>query len=65
MNLTLWAPQIHEEIFFAENGKLSERNIRKVLKEACWEKQLETWKAKYYLLEENISKINKNQFCER
>jgi hypothetical protein len=65
MILTLWAPQIHEEILFSENGKLSERNTQKVLEEACWEKQLEIWKVKYYLLEENINKINKNQFCER
>jgi hypothetical protein len=44
MNLTLLAPKIQKEILFVDNGKLSERTIRKVLKEACWEKQLEIWK---------------------
>lgn len=49
MNLLLLAPDIQEEILFlplttARQDPLSEREMRSIVAEPCWEKQREMWR---------------------
>ncbi|MCL4795640.1 MAG: hypothetical protein KJZ84_13840 [Bryobacteraceae bacterium] len=43
MNLTLLAPEIQESILFREPIEVSERHVRRMTSEVCWQAQRQRW----------------------